>query len=536
MAALSGVCSLLTPPVRRADVNIEFLRTCMEVTRDTVHAGTPAVCATDKPRLAGALPRRQNGLRRWVLQLPSAAWAYFDILTVSVTTAIAYHTLVRGNPQYGWVAGPWLNGAAFSGSIALAGLVFGLYERQTLAARSRILVRALVSLGVGLILGYACISLFFYGDTTRWLGLCVGAVYVAAAIPTRLAAHEFVTSARVNVLCLGSGESIHKIVALVHRGSRPHYRVVGHLDVPASATQAGMAGCERRACYRQANAHGDRTFNIRCPRLGDVEDLQRMLDEHAVDEIVVDAGLTAHASVGVAVLACLDHRCRVTDTTTFIEKYLNEVPAENITAQWFLVADVQASTGYDAVKRILDITAATIGLALTAPLWPLIALLIRIDSRGPVIYKQVRVGRHGRVFSIYKFRTMRADAEQYGARWAQEHDARVTRVGRFLRQSRLDELPQLWNILRGDMSLVGPRPERPEFVEKLAEVIPHYRQRHLIKPGLTGWAQIRFRYGASVEDAQRKLCYDLYYLKHRSIDLDTAIIIRTIGAFLLGAR
>lgn len=501
-----------------------------------MQAGNPAVHATDKPRFAVELPRRHPGLRRLILQLPPTAWAYFDILTVAVATSIAYHFAVHGNPQYRWVASPWLNCVAFSFSFALAGLVFGLYERQTLTARSRILVRSFAALTVGLILAYACISLFFYGETTRWLGLYVAGIYLAVAIPARLVAHELVTSVKVNVLCLGGGESIREVVALVDRRSRPHYKVVGHLDVPASATQAGMVGCERRARHRQTSAQRDRTFENRCPCLGNVEDLQRVLRKHTIDEVVVDSDLTAHASVGVAVLACLDHRCRVTDTPTFVEKYLNEVPAENITAQWFLVADVQAATAYDAIKRIVDITAAAIGLALTLPLWPLIALLIRIESRGPAIYRQDRVGLHGRMFSICKFRTMRADAEQHGARWAQANDDRVTRIGRFLRQSRLDELPQLWNILRGDMSLVGPRPERPEFVAKLAQLIPHYRQRHLIKPGLTGWAQIRFRYGASVQDAQRKLCYDLYYLKHRSIDLDAAIIIRTVGAFVFGAR
>ncbi len=501
-----------------------------------MRAGNPAACLTDKRPTAGARPRRPGGLRRWVQQLPSATWAYLDILTVALTTAIAYHLMVRGNPQYRWVAGPWLSGAAFSGAIALAGLIFGLYERQTLGARSRILVRSLASLGVGLILGYSCISLFFYGETTRWLGLWVAAVYVGVAIPARLIAHELVTVVRVNVLCLGSGESIRELVALVQRRSRPRYNIVGYLDVPASATHAGMVGCERRARQRQVGAHRGQTFESHCRSLGGLEDLQSVLDKRAIDEVVVDADLTAHASVGVAVLACLDHRRRVTDTLTFVEKYLNEVPAENITAQWFLVADVQAAAGYAAVKRIMDFTAAAVALVITLPLWPLVALLIRLDSRGPAIYRQVRVGLHGRLFTIYKFRTMRVDAERHGARWAQENDDRITRVGRLLRKSRLDELPQLWNILRGDMSLVGPRPERPEFVEKLAEVIPHYRQRHLIQPGLTGWAQIRYRYGASVHDAHRKLCYDLYYLKHRSVDLDVAIIIRTIGAFLLGAR
>ncbi|MFQ5805449.1 MAG: sugar transferase [Phycisphaerae bacterium] len=471
-----------------------------------------------------------------MLQLPSAAWAYFDILLVAASTSLAYQLMVRGNPAYGWVVGPWLNSAAFCGGIALAGLVFGLYERQTLGARSRILVRSFASLGVGLILAYACISLFFYGETTRWLGLCVAAAYVAVAVPVRLATHEAVTSVRVNVLCLGRGESIRKVVALVHGGTRPHHNIAGYLDVPASATQAGMVGCERRAVHSRSAGPHDQSFEHACPRLGAIDDLERVLEEHAIDEVVVDCSLTAHALVGAAVLACLDRRCRVTDQPTFVEKYLNEVPAENITAQWFLVADVQSSGGYHAVKRIVDVAASLTGLLLTFPCWPLIVLLIRLDSRGPAIYKQARVGLHGRFFNIYKFRTMRVDAEQDGARWAQKNDSRVTRVGRFLRTSRLDELPQLWNILRGDMSLVGPRPERPEFVQKLSELIPHYRQRHLIKPGLTGWAQIRYSYGASVEDAHRKLCYDLYYLKHRSIDLDTAIIIRTVGRFLLGAR
>ncbi len=501
-----------------------------------MQAGNPVATATDKTRISGALPRRQTSLRRSLLQLPSAAWAYLDIFIVVTTTSIAYHLMVRGNPQFAWIAGPWLSGAAFSGSIALAGLIFGLYERQTLTARSRILVRSFASLGVGLVLAYACISLFFYGATTRWLGLCVALVYIGVAIPARLIAHEAVTSVRVNVLCLGGGESIRKIAALVHQGTRPHHNIVGYLDVPASATHAGMVGCERRALHSRGADSRDWSFERACPRLGTVDDLQHILQEHAIDEVVVDSDLTAHASVGVAVLACLDHRCRVTDQLTFVEKYLNEVPAESITTQWFLVADVQSTSGYDAIKWMGDIAASLIGLALMLPLWPLIALLIRLDSRGPAIYKQARVGLHGRLFNMYKFRTMRVNAEQDGARWAEKNDSRVTRIGRFLRRSRLDELPQLWNILRGDMSLVGPRPERPEFVEKLSELIPHYRQRHLIKPGLTGWAQIRYSYGASVEDAHRKLCYDLYYLKHRSIDLDTAIIIRTIGRFLLGAR
>jgi len=494
--------------------------------------GSNVLRTTDKPSAAG-VARRRVGLQRALLHLPPVVWAYFDVLLVAATTAAAYQVLVSGNPAYRWVASPWLNGAAFCGGIALAGLVFGLYERQTLAARSRILVRTLSSLSVGLTLAFAVISLFFYGETTRWLGLCVAVAYLAVAIPVRLLAHEAVTSVQLNLLCLGRGESIRKVAAIVSSRSRPHHLMVGYLDVPATA--AGPPGYEQVA-RRQTPEGRDLSFTRSCPRLGTIDDLDRVLRQYEVDEVVVDSELTGHAAIGAAVLTCLDRRCRVTDQATFVEKYLEEVPAETINAQWFLAADVQSPSGYDAVKRIIDVLAALVGLALTLPLWPLIGLLIRLDSRGPAIYRQARVGLHGRVFDIWKFRTMHIHAEENGARWAEKNDRRVTRVGRLLRRSRLDELPQLWNILCGEMSLVGPRPERPEFVQQLSRLIPHYRQRHLIKPGLTGWAQIRYGYGASVEDAHRKLCYDLYYLKHRSIDLDTAILIRTLGRFLLGAR
>jgi len=501
-----------------------------------VLADTSVVSANAPVRPSRAAARCLTGLRRTLFQIQPATWAYFDIVIAAAATAVSYRAFLHDNPEYDWVAGPWLSGAAFCSGIALAGLVFGLYERQTLAARSRILVRSLASLSAGLTAAYACVALFFYGEMTRWLGLCVGVTYITVAIPVRLIAHEVVTSVRVNVLCLGAGESIRKAVGLVHHRARRHYYIVGYLDVPASATQAGMAGCERRALHTRSTEQHDGNFTRACPRLGTIDDLPEVLGAQAVDEVVVDSDLTSHAAVGAAVLACLHRRCRVTDQPTFVEKYLNQVPVESITAQWFLVADVQTTSGYQAVKRILDVAAALAGLTLTLPLWPLIALLIRLDSRGPAFYQQVRAGLHGRPFTICKFRTMYVDAERNGARWAEKNDRRVTRVGRLLRQSRLDELPQLWNILRGEMSLVGPRPERPEFVQKLAELIPHYRQRHLIKPGLTGWAQIHCGYGATVADAHRKLCYDLYYLKHRSIDFDAAIIIRTIGRFVLGAR
>jgi exopolysaccharide biosynthesis polyprenyl glycosylphosphotransferase len=180
------------------------------------------------------------------------------------------------------------------------------------------------------------------------------------------------------------------------------------------------------------------------------------------------------------------------------------------------------------------VAAASFALVLLSPIMLVVAILVRLSSPGPVLYQQRRVGQYGRVFVIRKFRSMRADAESStGAVWARLNDDRVTKVGRFLRRTRLDELPQLWNILVGDMSLIGPRPERPEFVEKLTHAIPFYGQRHVIRPGLTGWAQVRYTYGASIEDAMEKLQYDLYYLKNMSIPLDLVIVFETLKTVIL---
>lgn len=236
-------------------------------------------------------------------------------------------------------------------------------------------------------------------------------------------------------------------------------------------------------------------------------------------------------------MACLDCGVRVSDFSHFVERNFLQVAVEHIDEDWFLALDLRLIYSlYQPFKRGLDVGVALAGLVVSAPLLLLAALAIYLEDRGTVFYGQVRVGRLKKPFTIWKLRTMRKDAEAAGAQWAVEDDLRATRVGRILRRSRVDELPQFWNVLRGDMSLVGPRPERPEFVEKLGESIPFYAQRHLVKPGLTGWAQINYPYGASVEDARNKLRYDLYYLKHASPGLDGQIILRTMGVLMRGAR
>lgn len=184
------------------------------------------------------------------------------------------------------------------------------------------------------------------------------------------------------------------------------------------------------------------------------------------------------------------------------------------------------------VRQIVSMVAATIGLLTFLPFFPIVVLLIKFTSKGPIFFKQTRVGVNGRTFAVYKFRSMFTDAEAAGAKWATKNDPRVTKFGMFMRKTRIDEIPQLWNVLRGDMGFVGPRPERPEFVPMLAEALPFYYMRHLIRPGLTGWAQVRYGYGATMEQNREKLEYDLYYIKHMSLGLDLLIMFETVKTIL----
>jgi exopolysaccharide biosynthesis polyprenyl glycosylphosphotransferase len=217
------------------------------------------------------------------------------------------------------------------------------------------------------------------------------------------------------------------------------------------------------------------------------------------------------------------------------EQYTGKIAVENLRPSWMIFSDgFRKSRTLEAVKRLSDLVMAAVGLALALPIMLMVAIALRISSPGPVLYTQTRVGKDGVLFTIYKFRSMRVDAEAAsGAVWSTQNDPRVTRVGRFLRRSRLDELPQLWNVLRGDMSFVGPRPERPEFIAELTRQIPFYGQRHVVRPGLTGWAQVRHRYGSTIEDSQEKLQHDLFYIKHLSVPFDIYIVLETVKTVLV---
>ena len=226
---------------------------------------------------------------------------------------------------------------------------------------------------------------------------------------------------------------------------------------------------------------------------------------------------------------------KIEEAATWLEKISGKIEVENLYPSWLVYGQgFRRSTPFIVIRRVVSVIISLLGLTLALPLLPFIVLAIRLDSKGPVFYTQARVGKAGRVFNVVKFRTMRQDAEAAnGPQWAGNNDPRVTRVGKFLRVSRLDEIPQLWCVLKGDMAFVGPRPERPEFIEWLSKEIPYYGVRHMVRPGLTGWAQVKYKYGSTVADAREKLQYDLFYIKNASIGLDLLIMFLTVKTVLL---
>jgi sugar transferase (PEP-CTERM system associated) len=269
--------------------------------------------------------------------------------------------------------------------------------------------------------------------------------------------------------------------------------------------------------------------------IGTVEDIPAIVRARAVDRVIVSLA-DARGKLPMATLLRMKlDGVRFDHLASVYEEYTGKIAVENLRPSWLIFADGFRKTRTLTVsKRLADAIVAAAALVLLSPFLLLLAIAIKLTSRGPALYHQQRVGQDGRLFRVHKFRSMRDDAERAtGPVWARRGDDRVTCIGGFLRRARLDELPQLWNILIGQMSLVGPRPERPEFVSALSEQIPFYAQRHVVKPGLTGWSQVRYTYGASVEDAMEKLQYDLFYIKHLSIGLDLLIVLQTVKTVLL---
>jgi exopolysaccharide biosynthesis polyprenyl glycosylphosphotransferase len=267
--------------------------------------------------------------------------------------------------------------------------------------------------------------------------------------------------------------------------------------------------------------------------LGPQAELGQIVREHEIDEVIV-ADAVEDPSTMDALIAPYESGVIVRHLSDVFEEVSGRIPVRYLRPHWFAVLPRQPGCGhaYDVARRLVDVVVAGTALFLVAPVLAAIAMAIRLDSRGPAIFRQEREGYRGRCFTMLKFRTMRDDAEASGPVWASTGDPRRTRVGKLLRPTRLDELPQLWNVLVGDMSIIGPRPERPCFVTQLGQSIPFYRARTLVRPGITGWAQVRFAYAGSTEDSLEKLQWDLYYVKHRSPFLDLVIALKTIGVLI----
>ena len=335
---------------------------------------------------------------------------------------------------------------------------------------------------------------------TRFAAAALGSVALVGLLEMLVLRH-IAPPRPVRLLGVGTGRSASNLLCEFAQGDPGCFRLVGFVETNADAGEAALVG----------------------PVLGSLDDLDRIVADLRIDAVAL-CQPNGRLEVLERVLDLPGRPPRVLELSQVYERAFGRVPVEEINAAWFVRA---LSLRRRHVRYLTDRFVAAAMLLPLLPLFALVACLVKLDSPGPALYRQRRVGEGGRPFEILKFRSMRIDAEVNGAQWAAENDPRVTRLGRILRRYRLDELPQLWNVVRGDMAIVGPRPERPEFVQELARQLPFYEPRHLVRPGVTGWAQVYAPYGASAEDALVKLSYDLYYLNHGSLATDLGIMMRT---------
>ena len=382
--------------------------------------------------------------------------------------------------------------------------------------RRELLIRIFQALGAtSIILSFVY---FLFPDLVLGRGVVVIAAMLIAIVVTvwRVAFMWFSVRVgpRERLLLVGTGAAGVALARELHQRRDLGVEVVGFIDADPERV-------------------GEPVFNPGI--IGTVDDIPSIVRDRAIDKVVLSL---SDARGKLPMWKLLDMR---TGGVTFhhlasvYEQYTGKIAVENLRPSWLIFSTgFRKSPWQEAVKRLIDVVVSCIGLVIVAPILLVLGVAVRLTSPGPILYRQERVGQHGRMFTVVKVRSMRADAEAgTGAVWARRGDTRITPLGRFMRRTRLDELPQFWNVIRGDMSLVGPRPERPEFVSDLEHQIPFYGQRHVVKPGLTGWAQVRYTYGASVEDAMEKLQYDLFYIKNFTVSLDLFILFETMKTVLL---
>lgn len=448
------------------------------------------------------------------------ALALFDVLVLMLAAELAW--LIRA-AQIGMDVDPlatrWLPMVTFAGVVQLGMIAVGAYSPEALQSRHYALLRLLAAVSLAVIL--LATLYFIFPGIALWRSNLVYAMPLAILLPMigRLFAAGFIggEAFQRRILVMGSGSRAQRIYELSQR-SGAGFTCVGFITMTENAPV--VAG----AIHRNS-----------------IESLADHVLALNASEVVLAIEERRKALPLDDLLRVKTTGVHVNEISSFVERETGRVDLATVNPSWFIFSD-----GFTAgqrlsklAKRIFDILASIVVLVLMAPVLAVAAVAIKAGSAGPVFYRQIRVGLYGVPYTIYKLRSMRQDAEVNGqAVWAAEDDPRITSVGKFIRMTRIDEVPQAWNVLKGEMSFVGPRPERPQFVAELESQIPYYAERHMVKPGLTGWAQINYPYGASVEDARAKLEYDLYYAKNYTPFLDLLILLQTLRVVLWpeGAR
>jgi sugar transferase (PEP-CTERM system associated) len=442
--------------------------------------------------------------------------------TVMLVSAVGIAAYLRLGATGVWDVAAYEHGlwkALLLAAITQACLYYAdLYDLRRIADRRELVVRMLQALGAASFVAAAVY--FWFPDMIIGRGVFViAAGFIILIIPTWRISFDWLgrrVGPRERLLLVGTNAAAVTLARELHeRRNEFGVEIVGFVDPDPARVGAPV---------------------INPGVIGTVDDIPSIVARLDVDRVVVslvdargklpmDRLLTMRLERGVA----FDHLASV------YEEYTGKIAVENLRPSWLLFSEgFRQSRMVAAAKRASDVVLSALGLLVLAPLLGLLALLVKVTSAGPAFYHQRRVGQNGRMFTVHKLRSMCVDAEaKTGAVWASARDARVTPIGSFLRRARLDEVPQLWNVLCGEMSLVGPRPERPEFVSQLTEKIPFYGLRHSVRPGLTGWAQVRYTYGASAEDALEKLQYDLFYIKHLTVAFDLLVLFETVKTVLL---
>jgi sugar transferase (PEP-CTERM system associated) len=389
------------------------------------------------------------------------------------------------------------------------------YDLRSIRTRGEVFFRLVQALGAATLL--LAISLLFLPDTGQDELVVEVAILASAGVLLiwRLTVDGVSRAygASERILLVGSSEGIRKLAREVKR--RP--------DLPI----------ELIGIVAEKDQHAEAIEGLR--PMGVLGCLETIIEQTRPDLVILGLQERRQVLPTNMLLRKRTQGLRIEDASTLYQKITGKIPVESISPSSLIFSDGFAQSWFrSAYSRLLSIVGATIGLILFGPLMLLVSILIKLDSKGPVLYGQIRVGKNGQPFEILKFRTMFVDAEASGPVWAQKQDPRITRVGKVIRKLRIDEMPQFLNLLYGEMKFVGPRPERPHFVKDLAEKIPYYDLRHTVRPGLTGWAQVKFAYAASIGDAKEKLEYDLFYVKNASIWLDLLILFRTVKIVLFG--